>query len=245
MPKALLIDDEVLVREDLRRLLAAHPEVSIAGEAGTVASARKLLGTAGYDLVFLDIQLIGGTGFDLVPHVSPAARIIFVTAYDQHALRAFEVNALDYLLKPVAPARLAQALARLVTPPPDDPQPPRVPLAAGDRLLLRLGSGNERFVCLADIRQIVSCENYSEVWLDAGEHVLVRKTLAAWEATLPATHFVRVHRTTIVNTARVTRIERVTEATSRVYLDGVADPVTASYRYLLALREALAHHRAS
>jgi two-component system LytT family response regulator len=113
-----------------------------------------------------------------------------------------------------------------------------------DRLLLRLGSGNERFIRLSDIRQVVSCENYSEVHLGGGEHVLVRKTLAAWEAELPAAHFARVHRTTIVNVARVTRIERLTEATSHVHLDGVARPATASYRYLPALREALARRGA-
>lgn len=245
MTRALLIEDEAPAREDFRRLLAAHPEVVIVGEAASVASARTRLATHDYDLVFLDIQLIGGNGFDLVPHVRPEARIVFVTAYDQHALRAFEVNALDYLLKPVAPARLAQALARAATPAPAEPQPPRIPIASDDRLLLRLGSGNERFVRIAEIRQIVSCENYTEIWIDAGEHVLVRKTLAAWEAKLPADQFVRVHRTTIVNVARITRIDRVTEATSHVHLEGVAEPVTASYRYLPTLREALAGHRKS
>lgn len=243
MTRALLIEDEAPAREDFRRLLTAHPEVAIVGEASSVASARTCLATPDYDLVFLDIQLIGGTGFELVPHVRPEARIVFVTAYDQHALRAFEVNALDYLLKPVSPARLAQALARVATPTPADHQPPRVPLASDDRLLLRLGSGNERFVRIAEIRQIVSCENYTEIWIEAGEHVLVRKTLSTWEAELPAAQFVRVHRTTIVNVARITRIDRVTDSSSLVHLDGVADPVTASYRYLPALREALARHR--
>ncbi|CAM3062549.1 LytR/AlgR family response regulator transcription factor [Rariglobus hedericola] len=242
MIRALLIEDEAPAREDFRRLLAAHPEVVIVGDAASVATARTRLATSDYDLVFLDIQLIGGNGFDLVPHVRPEARIIFVTAYDQHALRAFEVNALDYLLKPVAPARIAQALARLGAP---AQQPVNRPptLTIDDRLLLKLGSGNDRFVRLADIQQIVSCENYSEVHLAGGEHVLVRKTLATWEAELPSEQFGRVHRTTIVNVAHVTRIERVTEATSHVFLDGATEPVTASYRYLPTLRETLARHR--
>ena len=115
MLKALLIDDEAPAREDLRRLLVAHPEVSIIAEAGSLASARARLAAGGYDLVFLDIQLVGGNGFDLVPSISPDARIIFVTAYDQHAMRAFEVNALDYLLKPVRRERLSEALRRVAT----------------------------------------------------------------------------------------------------------------------------------
>src|SRR2546423_10649622 len=113
MLRALLIDDEPPARADLRERLAAHPRVTIVDEAGTLARARALLACDDYDLVFLDIQLRGGSGFDLVPDVRPEARIVFVTAFNDHAVRAFDVNALDYLLKPVQPARLAASLARL------------------------------------------------------------------------------------------------------------------------------------
>lgn len=241
MPRALLIDDEPPARDILRALLAAHADVVVTAEAGTLASAREALARDDYDLVFLDIQLRGGTGFDLVPHVRTGAKIIFVTAFDSHAIRAFEVNALDYLLKPVAPQRLAHALGRLE----QTPTPPALPLSSDDRVLLKLGSGQERFVLIADIRLLSSCENYSEVTLAGGEHFLVRKTMKAWETSLPSSRFLRVHRTAIVNIAHVTRIERLTETTSHVHFDGVAEPVTVSYRYLSALREALASHRAS
>ena len=103
--QAVIIDDELPARRDLRTLLAAHPAIEIVGEAALFAQARTLLREAVYDLVFLDVQLIGGLGFDLVPDVRPEARIIFVTAHDRFALRAFEVNALDYLLKPLNAAR--------------------------------------------------------------------------------------------------------------------------------------------
>jgi two-component system, LytTR family, response regulator len=239
MLRAILIDDEPPARDILRALLAAHPDVVVMAEAGTLASAREALARDDYDLVFLDIQLRGGTGFDLVPHVRTGAKIVFVTAFDSHALRAFEVNALDYLLKPVAPQRLARALARLT----QSPEPSALPLTPDDRVLLKLGSGQERFVLITDIRLLASCENYSEVTLSGGEHFLVRKTMKAWETALPSSHFLRVHRTAIVNVAHITRIERVTESTSRVHLDGVADPVTVSYRYLPTLREALVRHR--
>ena len=97
--KALIIDDEPAARDDLRRLLAAHAEITVAGEAGRFAAAEELLRTADYDLVFLDVELRGGTGFDLLPHVRPEAWIIFVTAHSHYAVRAFEVNALDFLMK--------------------------------------------------------------------------------------------------------------------------------------------------
>src|SRR5687768_13743068 len=98
MPRALIIDDEPLACLDLRVRLMAHPEIVVTGEAGTLAEGRTALARDTYDVVFLDVQLRGGTGFDLVPYVRPNARIVFVTGYDRFALRAFEVNALDYLL---------------------------------------------------------------------------------------------------------------------------------------------------
>src|SRR5688572_22135523 len=120
--RALLIDDEPPARIVLRTLLAPHP-VEIVGEAGTLRAARELLARHDYTLVFLDIQLRGGTGFDLVPAVRPGAEIVFVTAHDEHALRAFEVNALDYLLKPIKPERLAASITRLTSPLPAEPGP--------------------------------------------------------------------------------------------------------------------------
>lgn len=240
MLRALIIDDEPPACEALRALLVDHSSVAIMGEAGTMAEARARLAATDYDLVFLDIQLRGGSGFDLVPLVRTGARIIFVTAYDQHALRAFEVNALDYLVKPVAPARLAAALARLGALPPTVPAMPSRPWLIDDRVLLKLGAGHERFVCLADIRCVASNENYSELRVGAaGEHLLVRQTMKAWEEQLPPEQFVRVHRQMIVNVAHALRLERVSEATSRLYLAGVAEPVSVSYRYVAALRARL------
>ncbi|HYC72535.1 MAG TPA: LytTR family DNA-binding domain-containing protein [Opitutaceae bacterium] len=244
MLRTLLIEDELPAREDLRRLLGAHPDVVIVGEAGSVAGARARLAAADYDLVFLDIQLVGGSGFDLVSDVRPGAKIIFVTAYDQHAVRAFEVNALDYLMKPVARARLAGSLARLgsASGPSSAAAGVRASaaLALDDRILLKLGAGTDRFVTLGDIRCISSSLNYTELRVGPrGEYLIVRKTMKEWQALLPRAHFFRVHRQTIVNLAHVLRIERATESTSHVQLDGVAAPVAASYRFLADLRAAL------
>jgi two-component system LytT family response regulator len=244
VPRALLIDDEPPARGILRALLAAHPGVTIAAEAGTLATARTALARDDYDLVFLDIQLRGGTGFDLVPAVRPGARIIFVTAYDQHALRAFQVNALDYLLKPVDPARLAASLARATAPAAAHvPLPaPSAPLAYTDRVLVKVGAGHERFIWLADLRTIGADENYTTLTVGAaGERLLVRRSLQAWVEQLPVTHFLRVHRQTVVNVAHARGLTRVTDDVSHLALDGLATPVSVSRRYLPALR---AHLRA-
>ncbi len=238
--QALIIDDEPPACEVLRVLLADHPRIRVVGEAGTVEEARQRLAVGDYDLVFLDVRIRGGNGFDLVPHVRPGARIIFVTAYDTHAVRAFAVNALDYLLKPVDPARLAEAISRL---PAESAAPASTPPGGwqlGDRLLLKLGPGRERFVRLGEIRLIAAQENYTDVVAGpAGDRFLVRKTMKAWEELLPAGAFVRVHRRVIVAVAHVRELVRLTEFSYELRLDGVAAPVLVSYRFLAALRARL------
>ncbi len=229
--RTLLVDDEVSVRTDLRTKLLAHPEVTVVGEAATVRTARALLAKAEYDLVFLDVQIIGGEGFDLVPDVRPEARVIFATAHDRYALRAFEINALDYLLKPVAPERLARSIDRLGVPRPNESAEtdaaPHGALRPDDTVYLRAGP-RARFAPLADINLIAACDNYSEVILADGAKLLLRKTLKSWEDSLPPTHFMRVHRTQIVNLARVVRYERDPEEHTLLFLDGLPAPVPAS-----------------
>ncbi len=246
MARALLIEDETTARADLRTKLVAHPHVHILAEAATVRRARVLLARPDYDVVFLDIQLVGGSGFDLVPDVRPGARIVFVTAYDRYALRAFEINALDYLLKPVAPARLAEALLRLAAAPtvgePTVELPSDRALQPDDKLFLRSGLG-ARFTPVADISLVTACDNYSEVRLVDGTKVFLRKSLKAWEDTLPKTHFMRVHRTQIVNLARITRYERNSDEHTLLYVEGSPEPVPASRYRWSELRERLSATR--
>lgn len=231
--KALLIDDEPPARNVLRALLAAHPTIEIAGEAGTLRTARELLAHADYALVFLDIQLRGGNGFDLVPLVRRGAAVVFVTAHDEHALRAFEVNALDYLLKPIKPERLATSLARVGA-------AGRAAGAAGaapagerlkpdDTVYLKTDDG-ARFLPVAAIAALSSCENYCEVHLTSGERILVRQTMKAWEDRLPAPPFARVHRQLIVNFAVLTRVEDDGGDAPLLHLSGLRAPVRASRR---------------
>ncbi len=188
-------------------MLAKHPHVTVVGEAGSVPAARLLLKREHYDLVFLDIQLEGGSGFDLVPDVHRGARIIFVTAHDKHALRAFEVNALDFLTKPLRTWRLAESLGRLIARPVETRPPAAAALAAEDLVLLAT-SGHQRLVPVHEIVAIETQENYSLVRLADGSKELVRRTLKSWVARLPASGFVRVHRSTLVNLRCVTGYRR-------------------------------------
>jgi two-component system LytT family response regulator len=234
--RTLLIDDEAAARDDLRRLLAAHPAVTVTGEAGRLAEAQALLGRDDYDLVLLDIQLRGGSGFDLVPLVRPGARVIFVTAHDQYALRAFEVNALDYLLKPVEAPRLAAALSRTAG---AAPEPSTAALRSDDVVQIKTGPGAARFVRVADIVLVTSQDNYSDVRLATGEHFLVRQTLAAWEARLPASHFMRVHRQALVSLSRIDGYTHADEETTHLQIAGLGEPVRARRGHWPELRERL------
>jgi len=239
MHRALIIDDELSAREELRSLLAEHPGVVITGEAGTVNNARALLAANDYDLVFLDIHILGGLGFDLAPHVREEADIVFVSAHDTFALRAFEVNALDYLVKPVTPSRLAATLRRL------DAQATRhaaiaTPFRTDDLVLLKVAPSGRRFVRASEIVVVNSCENYSEVQLASGDRVLVRRTMKAWEELLPANHFLRVHRNHLVNLGRVKRFEPLTEDAALLHLNGLPEPVRARRHIGAVIEERLA-----
>ena len=240
MLRTLLIEDEALARADLRAKLAAHPDVRVTGETATLRAARELLARPDYDLVFLDVQLVGGNAFDLVADVRAGARIVFVTAHDAYALRAFEVNALDYLLKPVAPPRLAEALRRVtaVEGPEESDAPAGAALRIDDTIYLRSGLRG-RFAPVSAISVITASDNYTEVRLVDGAKVFLRKSLKTWEDTLPAAHFMRVHRTQIVNLARVTRYERDGDEHTRLYVEGMSEPVPASRYRWSELRERL------
>jgi two-component system LytT family response regulator len=231
MIRALIIDDEPLAREHLRGLLASHPGMEVVGETGTLKSARALLSRNNYDVVFLDIMLTDGTGFDLVHDITPGAPVIFVTGHDGHAARAFDVNAHDFLLKPLKPERLAESLRRLAE---RNERPATIRTTSGATSLrledtIHLNSGTRaHFARVADISLVQAHENYSLVQLADGTQVLVRRTLKAWGESLPETSFLRVHRATIANLARVVGYERTSPRTIALRLSGVLQPVSVS-----------------
>lgn len=241
MRRVLLIDDEAAARAELRWLLSPYEGYTVVGEAATFARARTRLEEYDYDLVFLDVQLVGGNGFDLVPHVARTARIIFVTAFDKFAVRAFEVNALDYLLKPVSTERFAVALAKSTG---ESAAAPRATFRADDTVLIQTDDG-KRFVPLAAISAVLSNENYSDVLLRTGERLLTRRTMKTWEDLLPAAQFLRVHRQAIVNVAAIENHRRDTRETLELSLAGVKTPVPVSRSFIPDLKPHLSATDAS
>jgi two-component system, LytTR family, response regulator len=205
------------------------------GEAGSVAEAARVVHATDADVVFLDIQLAAETGMDLLPLLGPDVDVVFVTAYDEYTLRAFEVNAVDYLLKPVVPERLAMTVSRLAARQPAAARPQA--FSYGDRLLLRLGE-TRAFVRVRDIMAIEAEGDGSRLLL--APDVVRRpsgKSLREWEQRLPDRQFVRIHRSTIMNLDYVERLEPWSHASQHVYLRGLAEPYTMSRRFGARLRE--------
>jgi two-component system LytT family response regulator len=233
--KAVIVDDERLARNKLRSLLAQHPQIRLVGEADGVDSAIETIVRTRPDVVFLDIQMPGKSGFELVSLVNLPLKIIFVTAFDEYAIRAFEVNALDYLLKPVNPERLAKAIARLASPPAPSESSSR-PLEYDDFLFLPFGDSS-RFLRVREIKCILAADVYSEIFTAGGEKTLVLKPLSEWEERLPEKHFARVHRSTIINIEFVERVEKSFNYSYEVYLHGVIEPFTMSRRYAARLKD--------
>jgi two-component system, LytTR family, response regulator len=200
--KAIIIDDEPPARRELRRLLADFSWIEIIGEAGNVAQAAAMIEALSPGLIFLDIQMPGGSGFDLLACLDHLPQVIFTTAHDEHAVRAFEVNALDYLLKPIDPARLAAALARVTSA--NAAQTPQ-PEAVLEQLFVRDGP-RCWFVPLRDVRLLTSEGNY--VRLSWGKtQPLLGRALATLEQRLDPNRFFRANRRQIINLDFIENVE--------------------------------------
>jgi two-component system, LytTR family, response regulator len=211
MIRAIIIDDERLARNELRKLLIDFPEIEVVAEGANANEGLEKIETINPDLVFLDIQMPGKTGFDMLAELDKAPHVIFTTAYDEYALKAFEVNALDYLLKPVEPRRLADAIQKLHI------QEEKEQAISGEGIVNRemlheddqvFVKDGERcwFVKLSDIRLFESVGNYAKVFF-GNNKPLILKSLNALEERLDDKTFFRANRKHIVNLRLIDKIE--------------------------------------
>lgn len=199
--KALIVDDERLARRELQRLLEAHAQVEIVGEAANAEEARRLIQEQKPELLFLDIQMPGESGFDLLASLERAPEVIFTTAFDRYALRAFEVSALDYLMKPVEPERLAAALAK-VRKKSEEERPARKP---ADQVFVKDGD-RCWFVRLQEIGLLESEGNYTRLYFGK-ERPLIPRSLAQLEEKLDTDVFFRASRKHIINLRWIEQVD--------------------------------------
>lgn len=202
--KALIIDDERLARKELSTLLEKHDGIQVVGEAANADEAEERIAELKPDLLFLDINMPGRDGFQLLESLDHAPHVIFVTAYDEHALHAFQVNALDYLMKPIDPERLEAALNKLPQKGEGD-VPQRDMLKADDQIFLKDGE-KCWFVTLKDVRLFESEGNYVRVRFN-DQKPLVLRSLNKLEEKLDPHVFFRANRKHIVNLKWVDNIQ--------------------------------------
>ncbi len=236
--KAIIIDDERLARTELRRLLQEHPEIEIIDEATNADEGVEKIEALHPDLIFLDIQMPGKTGFDMLNDLHRVPEVIFTTAYDEFALKAFDVNALDYLLKPIEPKRLAEAIhkihSELKPATTNDTVINSSILNENDQVFVKDGE-KCWFVKLSDIRLFESVGNYAKVFF--GSHKpLILKSLNALEERLDEKVFFRANRKHIINLRLVEKIEPYFNGGLLIELSG-GDKIEVSRRQTVKFKE--------
>jgi two-component system, LytTR family, response regulator len=229
--KALLIDDEALARRELRRLLAEFAWLDIVGEAANIDEAVIAIESLSPDLLFLDIKMPGGSGFDLLARLERVPSVIFTTAYDEHAVRAFQVNALDYLLKPIEPERLAAAVLKVRN---------ISALAPTQRQVLEqlfVQDGPRCwFVPLREVRLLTAENNYVRLWWGK-MHPLIARPLSAIEQRLDPKRFFRANRSQIINLEFIEKVDLGINGRLDVTLRGEGPEVEISRRQARVFRE--------
>ncbi len=207
--RSLIIDDEGLARESVRHLLKSVSDVEVIGEAGTLAAAHELICRLKPDLVFLDIELPGGKGFDLLKTLAPCPEVVLITAYEEYALNAYDFEVADYLLKPVEPGKMDRALDRVrrrcqekeqiragMTAEARNPEP---------KLSLQLGPKTCR-ISPEEVLAVLADGNYTCIYRKGHREELVRKSMLEWERDLPESMFTRLDRKTIVNLQEIREV---------------------------------------
>ncbi|MGD1045296.1 MAG: LytTR family DNA-binding domain-containing protein [Bacteroidota bacterium] len=233
--KALIVEDEPLAVDNLTYYLREYP-IEIIGAIHRIRDAVRLIHKEQPDVVFLDINLSGENGFDLLDKVDINFKIIFVTAYDEYAVRAFEVNALDYILKPLKKERIAKAIEKLLNQTHDEVIHKKYTI--DDTIFLSTGS-RACFVKLKDICYIQADSCYSKLFLSETVYRSSTQTLKRWEELLPGNEFLRVHRSFILNINHIGEIKKRKNGTYSVILLGMKNSIEISRRFASNLKNRL------
>lgn len=234
--RALIVDDERLARQRLMSILRKFDSFTVVGEANDVPGAIEAIEKLEPDILFLDIQMPKQNGFDLLEITGYAGKIVFVTAYDNYALKAFDVNAADYLVKPVKEEKIERLKEKLTGEHRGDENNICCCRLGYDDVIYVSDGKRYRFVEIKEIRAVCSTGNYTTI-VTSTEQVLVYKSLKEWEERLPRNRFCRIHRTTIVNICSVSKIEKWFNYSLRVYLQGIEQPFIMSKRFSAIVRK--------
>ena len=234
--KALIVEDSRLARLELKELLSVHQEIEVVGEAENAEVAERLIEELDPDLLFLDINMPGKNGFELLESLDAAPQVIFTTAYDEFAIKSFEYNALDYLLKPIKEDRLAKALGKLDLRSQENKLPKGDYLGPEQQVFVKDGE-KCWLVKIEDIRLFEVCGNYSRVYFDQHKPLILR-SLNQLEERLDPEHFFRANRQEIINLKKISKIEPWFNGRLKVWMDDQQE-VEVSRRQAVRFKELL------
>jgi two-component system LytT family response regulator len=245
--RSVVVDDVDMMRATLKKVLDNFPNIEIVGEASDYESARDVINKTTPDLVFLDIDLNGITSIDLLNEISCNPKIIFITSHPDFAIKAFELNAVDYIMKPISGERLRKAIDR-ITADIEVPAGAEGEAMSGfseadddrftpDQIILLNFDNKMNFIKIRDINYIEAFGNYTKVYLNDGKLSITYNSIKSWDARLPEDVFIQIHRSTIVNLLNVTKIEKWTNDTGRLFLKGIEKPFEISRSYFFQIKK--------
>ncbi len=229
----LIVDDETFARKqisDILKIINAHCNIE---EAATLSESKTSISQTQFSIIFLDINLKGESGFDLVPFVPKNTKIVFISAMDSYAIRAFEVNAMDYILKPPTVERVKKAIDLLTDSPMEKKE--AIPFSIKDRMFVQIGD-TIQFINISDICCIEAKDVYTQLHTSEFKPILIRKPLSDWVALLPD-DFIQIHRSTIVNVNVIHKMESHGKGTFTVRLKGIESPFAVSRNYSVNIKK--------
>lgn len=236
--KAVIVDDVDSMRIVLKKLLGTFDKIQIIGEAADFEEARNIISEERPDLLFLDIDLNGLTSLDLLKTIGYQPMVIFITSHTDFAIKAFELNAVDYLLKPISLERLTKAIEKVTNKWEDtsfvDDYNTKF---TADHIILLSFDNKMSFVRIKDINYIEAYGNYTKVNLVDGKLSVTYNSIKNWDTKLPEDLFIQIHRSTIVNLHNVTKIEKWANDTGRLYLKGIEKPFEISRNFFFQIKK--------
>lgn len=238
--KTVLVDDVETMRMVLKKLLSTFDKINVIGEASDFEQALQLIDDERPDLLFLDVDLNGITSIDLLGKINYKPMVIFITSHSDFAIKAFELNAIDYLLKPISLDRLTRAIEKVTNKWENnetwDEEDTNAKFTPEHIILLNFDS-KLSFVNVAEINYIEAYGNYTKVYLKDGRLSVTYNSIKNWDTRLPDELFIQIHRSTIINLSNVSRIEKWANDTGRLYLNNVTKPFEISRSYFFQIKK--------
>ncbi|MEI6594057.1 MAG: LytTR family DNA-binding domain-containing protein [Bacteroidota bacterium] len=236
--KAVIVDDVESMRAVLKKLLSNFEQVQIVGEASDYDEAKAIIQEEKPDLLFLDVDLNGQTSIDLLSNLNYKPMVIFITSHPDYAIKAFEMNAVDYLLKPISLERLSKAIEKVSNNQDNQIWNDTSEEKFGiDHIILLSFDNKLCFVKIKDINYIEAYGNYTKVYLNDGKLSITYNSIKNWNTKLPEDVFIQIHRSTIINLLDVTKIEKWANDTGRLYLKGIEKPFEISRSYFFQIKK--------